>query len=603
MLEHLGDFRRTHPCGAVRADHAGTNVRLVGWVHRTRDHGGVLFVDLRDRYGVVQVVFHPDGEAAGLAERARELKSEYVLAVEGTVTRRPPEMVNAKLPTGEIEVTARALRVLNDSRTPPFVPDEAANVSEDLRLEYRFIDLRRPELNAILGMRHRVCIEVRRYLDTQGFWEIETPMLVRPTPEGARDYLVPSRVHENAFYALPQSPQLYKQILMVSGMDRYFQLARCLRDEDLRADRQPEHTQIDMEMSFIGEDEVFAVVEGILQGVWEKELGVALETPFPRMVYREAMERYGSDKPDVRFGFELVGLETALEGSGFRIFDEALAGGRAIKGIRIAGGGALSRKEQDELEALVQRYGAKGLARAKVAGGKLEGGFGKFVTEDAQRRVVATLGAEEGDLVTVVADRWGTTCRSLGALRSKLGNDWLAENPAAAAPWRFLWVVEFPLFEEDADSGAFVPAHHMFTMPMDEDLPYLESDPARVRGRLYDLVLNGFELGSGSIRIHRRDIQEAVMRVVGVGADEAEHKFGFLLKAFQFGAPPHGGIALGLDRIIMLMARRASLRDTIAFPKTTSAASLMDGCPTAMTDEDLRDLHIRLAAPPAGGKG
>jgi aspartyl-tRNA synthetase len=595
-LDHLAGFRRTHQCGDLRREHAGQSVRLCGWVHRLRDHGGVLFLDLRDRSGLVQVIFRPGEGPDHPSERARRLGSEFVIAVEGNCVPRPDSMVNPQMPTGAVEVEATGLAVLNDSQTPPFVLEEAPSAGEDLRLEYRYLDLRRPELAAVLGMRHRTAQVVRGHLDGQGFWEIETPMLVRPTPEGARDYLVPSRVHPGSFYALPQSPQLYKQMLMVSGMDRYYQLARCLRDEDLRADRQPEHTQIDLEMSFVGEEEIFALVEGLMREVFGRVLGAELATPFPRLVYREAMDRYGSDKPDLRFDFALIDVADAVRGAGFKVFDETLAAGGSVMLLRWPGGAAFSRREQDELEELAKRYGAKGLARAKVAAAGLEGGPAKFLSPEAQRELIRVAGAAEGDLLCLVADRRDIACRSLGALRSRLGQEWLKAHPDSAKLWRFLWVTEFPLFEQDPQTGALAPAHHLFTMPMDGDLPFLASDPARVRGRLYDLVLNGSELGSGSIRIHRRDIQEAVMAVVGITGEDAERRFGFLLKAFQYGAPPHGGIALGLDRIIMLMSGRSSLRDTIAFPKTTSASSLVDGCPAPVAAEDLRELKLRVDA-------
>ncbi len=593
-LDHLAGFRRTHRCGELDRSQTGQRVRLCGWVHRLRDHGGVLFLDLRDRTGLVQVVFRPGDGPDHPSARARRLGSEFVVAVEGECVPRPENMVNPQMPTGAVEVEATSLFVLNDSETPPFVLEEAPSAGEDLRLEYRYLDLRRPELASVLGLRHRVAQAVRGYLDKQDFWEIETPVLVRPTPEGARDYLVPSRTHPGSFYALPQSPQLYKQLLMVSGMDRYYQLARCLRDEDLRADRQPEHTQIDLEMSFVGEEEVYALIEGLMRDVFGRVLETEIPTPFPRLVYREAMDRYGSDKPDLRFGFNLVDAAEAVQGSGFKVFDETLAAGGSVMLLRWPGGAAFSRKEQDELEEVAKRYGAKGLARAKVTAAGLEGGPAKFLSAEVQRALIEAAAAVEGDLLCLVADRREVACRSLGALRSRLGAAWLAENPDAARPWRFLWVTEFPLFEPDPQTGVLAPAHHLFTMPLEKDLPLVESDPARVRGRLYDLVLNGFELGSGSIRIHRRDIQEAVMNVVGITGEDAERRFGFLLKAFQYGAPPHGGIALGLDRIIMLMAGRPSLRDTIAFPKTTSASSLVDGCPAPVAPEDLRELRLRV---------
>jgi aspartyl-tRNA synthetase len=599
-LDHLSGWRRTHACGELRAEHAGQGVRLAGWVHRLRDHGGVLFLDLRDREGIVQVVVRPDA-ARELSDRVRELRAEFVVAIDGAVAPRPGGMSNSDMATGEVEVEAGGLLVLNDSEVPPFVLDEAPSAGEDLRLEYRYLDLRRPELAGVLKMRHRLSQTVRRHLDARGFWEIETPVLVRPTPEGARDYLVPSRVHPGSFYALPQSPQLYKQILMVSGMDRYFQLARCLRDEDLRADRQPEHTQIDLEMSFVGEEEIYALIEGLMADSFQTVLDQTLSVPFPRLVYREAMDRYGTDKPDLRFGFPIQEATDLAAGSGFRVFEEAVAANGVIRLLGIPGGAGLSRKEQDALEELVRRYGAKGLVRAKVLDGSLEGGAAKFIGPDLQKALIHRAGAAPGDLLCLVADRWDVACRSMGALRSHLGAQWLREHPEEAAQWRFLWVTEFPVFERDSTSGALTPAHHMFTMPMEEDLPLLATDPERVRGRLYDLVLNGYELGSGSIRIHRRDVQEAVMKVVGISPTEAERRFGFLLKAFQYGAPPHGGIALGLDRIVMLMAGRTSLRDTMAFPKTTSASSLMDGCPVPLTQDDLRELHLRFDGIPGGG--
>lgn len=594
MLDHLAEFRRTHGCGDLRPGQAGARVRLAGWVHRVRDHGGVLFLDLRDRSGLVQVVVRPVSGAEELTARARSVGSEWVLGVEGAVVTRPDAMINPQMPTGGVEVEADRLLILNDAQVPPFVLDDAPSAGEDLRLEYRYLDLRRPELAAVLALRHRVARETRNYLDEAGFWEIETPMLVRPTPEGARDYLVPSRVHPGSFYALPQSPQLYKQLLMVSGTDRYFQLARCLRDEDLRADRQPEHTQIDLEMSFVGEDEIFALIEGLMQRLFRTQLGVELDSPFPRIVYREAMDRYGSDKPDLRFDFPLVDVSEVAAGSGFKVFDDALGGGGVVRLLLHPGGGSLSRREQDDLEALAKRYGAKGLVRVKVTRDGLEGGPAKFLQADLQRRLVEAAGAAEGDLICLVADRRDVACRSLGALRSRLGAAWLRSHPERAREWRFAWVIEFPVFERDPESGALTAAHHLFTMPMDVDLPLLATDPERVRGRLYDLVLNGYELGSGSIRIHRRDVQEAVMKAVGIPAEDADRRFGFLLKAFQYGAPPHGGIALGFDRTIMLMAGRTSLRDTIAFPKTTSAASLVDGSPAPVEAADLRELKLRL---------
>ncbi|MBD3161496.1 MAG: aspartate--tRNA ligase [Candidatus Eisenbacteria bacterium] len=591
-IEGLGGWKRTTRCGALRADAIGEEVVLMGWVHRIRDHGGVFFLNLRDRDGLAQVVVHPDTVDPALLDKVRSVRPEFVLAVRGMVGSRPEEMRNPEMPTGDVEVAATDLRILSTSETPPFVIGGEVEAGEDLRLQYRYLDLRSEELQKILALRSRAALEARTYLAENDFWEIETPMLVRPTPEGARDYLVPSRIHEGSFYALPQSPQLYKQTLMVAGVDRYFQLARCLRDEDLRADRQPEHTQIDIEMSFVEEDDVFGLAEGLMERIFQSCLGVRIPRPFPRLAYREAMDRYGSDKPDLRFDLPLVDLSEAVAGSDFRVFRETLEAGGSVKGLVVPGGGELSRREQDELEAHVKTYGAKGLARAKVGPKGLEGGFAKFLDAPATDRLLEASGARDGDLIGVVADRKPVVDRSLGALRLRVGQAALGEE--ARREWRFLWVHRFPLFERDETSGQVVPAHHMFTMPLEEDIPKLGTDPLAVHARLYDLVLNGTELASGSIRIHRRDLQEAVMEVVGIDREEAERRFGFLLRAFEYGAPPHGGLAIGFDRVVMLMAGRTSIRDTIAFPKTTSAASLMDEAPAPVDPETLKELHLRI---------
>ncbi len=587
--ELLGDWSRTHLCGELRGPDAGAEAVLMGWVHRTRDHGGVVFVDLRDHTGLTQVVFHPGKVSAGTLAKARAARAEFVLAVRGAVGARPADMVNRELPTGEIEVEASEVRVLNASRTPPFPVEDEAEVSEDLRLRYRYLDLRRPALQRALRLRSRVTLEVRKYLYGLDFIEVETPMMVRPTPEGARDYVVPARLHPGKFYALPQSPQLYKQILMVSGMNRYFQIARCLRDEDLRADRQPEHSQIDMEMAFVRENDVFEVVEGLMAHVFKSCLDVDLPIPFQRLTYREAMDTYGTDKPDLRFELPLTDVSDSVRGLGFKVFDEALARGGTVKGLRVPGGAARSRKEIETLEAAAKPYGAKGLAWTKVTDAGLEGGIGKFLGDGTALRNV--LGAKPGDLLLFVADTWLIACRGLGAVRTLLGEPLVAGREKE---FRFLWVREFPLFEFNAESGRWEPAHHMFTMPLEEHLDYLETDPGKVHGNLYDLVANGLELASGSIRIHRRDIQERVMKVVGMSAEDAERRFGFLLEAFQYGAPPHGGIAPGLDRLVMLMNGSKSLRDVIAFPKTARATSLMDGAPAEVDPHDLQDLHIRV---------
>ncbi len=588
-LSTLGQRRRTHTCGELNAAHAGSQVRLMGWVHRVRDHGGVVFLDLRDRHGITQVVFRPERDPQ-LAERAQAVRSEWVLCAEGEVTARPANMVNANLATGSIEVLATELVVFNVSETPPFSIEDDTDASEELRLKYRYLDLRRHDLANVLVMRHHAVTAVREFLNGQGFLEIETPVLVKPTPEGARDFLVPSRLHPGKFYALPQSPQLYKQILMVAGMDRYYQIARAFRDENLRADRQPEHTQIDMEMSFVGEEDVFAVIEGMMAHTFKKVLGVELKLPFPRLTYAESMDRFGSDKPDVRFGLELQDLSELAAQSEMKAFQEAVAGKGRVKVLRLPGGATRTRKEIDGWEVLAREFGARGLGWARVTASGLDGGVSKFFPAELQGRVIAHLGAAEGDLLLIVGGPMPNAARSLGALRSLLGKEMGLQRD----DYRFLWVREFPLFEWDEERKAWLAMHHMFTMPLEEDLARLESDPGSVRGQLYDLVCNGTELASGSIRIHRRDIQSQVMNVVGLSMEEAEQKFGFLLEAFQYGAPPHGGIAPGLDRLVMLMAGRDSIRDTIAFPKTSSMSSPMDGCPSVADPDDLRDLKLKI---------
>ncbi len=587
---------RSHSCGELRGGDEGRTVVLTGWVNRVRDHGGVFFLDLRDRYGITQVVTRPGETGEDVLQVIREMRPETVVRIEGVVGRRPEGMVNRDRPTGEIEVHARAAQILAPSETPPFHIEDETSAGEDLRLEYRYLDLRRPELARVLELRHRVAMETRRHFDERGFLEIETPLLVKPTPEGARDYLVPSRERPGRFYALPQSPQLYKQMLMVAGMDRYFQIARCLRDEDLRADRQPEHTQIDVEMSFAGEEDVFAVIEGLIERLFREVLGVGVHAPFERLDYDACMDRFGSDKPDLRFAGEIQDLTGLFAGCAFSLLGGAQAAGQRVKALVVPGGAALSRKESDALEQEVRLVGAKGLLRTKVTDCGIDSGFAKHVEPERAAEMIRATRAAPGDLLAVVVDERAAANRALGRLRALLAaREADARRAQGQSPvYRFLWVCHFPLFEREESSGAITAAHHMFTMPLESDLPKLETDPLAVRAQLYDLVMNGVELGSGSVRINRRDIQERVMKVVGLSAEEADRRFGFLLKAFQFGAPPHAGIALGLDRLVMLMAGRSSIRDTIAFPKTTSALSLVDGAPAEADPKDLRDLHIRV---------
>ncbi len=583
--------QRTVTCGELRAADIGKTVVLNGWVHRKRDHGGISFINIRDRYGVTQVVVDVDS-AQELLDRAAELKMEYCVSIRGTVRPRPDSMINPSMPTGEIEVKAERIQILSRCAPLPFMIDEATDAKEDMRLTYRYLDLRSFSMQKKIRLRHEAAFAVREYLVAKGFYEIETPTFIRSTPEGARDYLVPSRLYPGKFYALPQSPQLYKQLLMVSGFDRYFQLARCYRDEDSRGDRQPEFTQIDIEMSFVTREDVLALVEGMMGHLFKKTLGVELPAKFVRIPYDEAMDRFGSDKPDLRFGMELLDFAPYVDGAcTFQAFHDALKEGGAVKALVVPGRADYSRRQIEELEAKTKVYKAHGLAWMKVNhAGALEGGASKFFSEPA--RIVQGLGAKPGDLILIVADKKKkVACTALGAVRSQLGKDLGLCDPAVFA---FAWIVDFPLFEFNEEENRWEAAHHMFTMPQAQYHDSLEADPGAVKGDLYDLVLNGYEIASGSIRIHDPDLQKRIFRIVGMTDEEAQRKFGFLLEAFKYGPPPHGGIAPGFDRLVMLMAGETSIKEVIAFPKNSFAVSPMDQCPNDVDERQLKELHISI---------
>ncbi len=570
----------------------GERVTLAGWVHRRRDHGGLVFIDLRDRSGLAQVVFSPDVEKA-VHEKAHELRSEFVISISGLLRKRPEGTANANLPTGQVEVYADRLEVLNAAKTPPFLIEDDEPVSEMQRLKYRYLDLRRPFMQRNLMLRHKVTSATRRYLDDNGFLEVETPVLTKSTPEGARDYLVPSRVNPGQFFALPQSPQLFKQLLMVSGFDRYYQITKCFRDEDLRADRQPEFTQIDIETSFLDRDELLPLMEGLVARVFKESLGVELETPFPRMGYAEAMRRFGVDKPDTRFGLEFIELSDLCREVDFKVFREAVEKGGLVNALCVEDGASMSRSELDALTEFVKVYGAKGLAWVKLNEDGWQSPIAKFFTDEQKAAIEQRAGAKKGDLLLFGADKARIVHASLGNLRNHLAEK-LGLIPEGK--YNFLWVTDFPLLEYDDDAGRWIAMHHPFTSPLDEDLDKLsdEASAAQVRAKAYDLVLNGIELGGGSIRIHRQDVQSRMFALLGIGEEEARQKFGFLLDALQFGAPPHGGIAFGLDRMIMLMTGSDSIRDVIAFPKTQRAQDLMCDAPGEVSERQLQELHVKV---------
>lgn len=596
MLESLGDWKRTHNCGELRIENVGEEVCLMGWVGKRRDHGGVIFVDLRDRYGITQVVFRPDLEAETHAI-AEKIRNEFVLAIKGRVEPRPEGMTNPKLPTGAIDIECSDLRLLNEADTPPFAIEPDIDVNEELRLRYRYLDLRRPDMQQALFLRHNAAQATRKYLISQGFLEIETPFLMKSTPEGARDYLVPSRVQTGSFYALPQSPQTYKQLLMIAGYDRYFQIVRCFRDEDLRGDRQPEFTQIDIEMAFVTEADVMQLAEGLTRHLFEHVIGFDIPSPIPQMTYREAIDRFGTDRPDTRFDLEIVDIAKAALASEFRVFRSVIDSGGQVRAINAKGCANYSRKQIDDLTAFVAEHGAKGLAWIKVTDQGLESSIVKFFPDQAQQMLRESLDAQTGDLLLFVADQPAVVANALGNLRLELARQ---QDLMETGDFSFLWVTQFPLLEFDDVEKRYVACHHPFTSPLETDLNELETSPGDVRARAYDLVLNGNEIAGGSIRIHHREIQERVFRMLGISESEAREKFGFLLDAFRYGAPPHGGIAFGYDRLVALMAGKAFIRDVIPFPKTNTAASLMDGAPSIVDPAQLRELGLRLLQAPKG---
>ncbi|RGK37593.1 aspartate--tRNA ligase [[Ruminococcus] lactaris] len=591
MAESMQGLKRTHRCGELSAVNVGETVTIMGWVQKNRNKGGLVFTDVRDRSGIIQVVCEEGTTESALIEKAASLRSEYVVAIVGKVARRSGA-VNDKIATGEIEVIPSELRILSEALTPPFPIEENSKTKEEIRLKYRYLDLRRPDLQKNLKMKSQVMTLTRQYFAEEGFLEVETPMLGKTTPEGARDYLVPSRVHPGSFYGLPQSPQLYKQLLMCSGVDRYIQIARCFRDEDLRADRQPEFTQIDMELSFVDVDDVIDVNERYLKKLFREVLDVEVQLPIQRMTWQEAMDRFGSDKPDLRFGMELTDVSEVVKDCGFGVFTAALENGGSVRGINAKGQGGMPRKKIDKLTAFVKDYGAKGLAYVAIQeDGTVKSSFAKFMTEEQMQALIAAMNGEAGDLLLFAADKNKVVWDSLGALRIELAKqlELLDKNE-----YRFVWITEFPLLEWSEEQNRFVAMHHPFTMPMEEDLQYIESDPGRVRAKAYDIVLNGNEIGGGSVRIFQDDIQEKMFHALGFTDEQAYSQFGFLLDAFKYGVPPHAGLAYGLDRLVMLMAKQDSIRDVIAFPKIKDASCLMTEAPTPADTKQLEELGLEV---------
>ena len=588
----MSNLKRNHYCGTLAKADNEKEVVLCGWVAKRRDHGGLIFIDLRDRSGIVQVVADPDHAGEDFA-KAEAIRSEYVIKVHGVVRLRSEETINPNLATGEVEVVAKELEVLNSAKTPPFYIQDGIDVDENLRLKYRYLDLRRPEMQRNLMLRHKVTKLMRDYMDNHDFFEIETPMLTKSTPEGARDYLVPSRVNPGKFYALPQSPQIFKQLLMVAGMERYFQIVRCFRDEDLRADRQPEFTQLDIEMSFVDADDIMDMTEGLIRHVFKGALGVDLPEKFQRMTWDEAMDKYGSDKPDLRFGMELINMTEAVKGSEFKVFNDIIDKGGIVKAINVKGDAGIPRRELDGLVNFVAIYGAKGLAWMQIQpDGSVKSPIAKFFSEEYLANILKTAEAEPGDLLLFVADKPSVVAAALGALRIEMAKrrGLIDENKLA-----FTWVVDFPMFEYSEEEKRYVAMHHPFTMPMEEDWDKIDSDPGAVRAKAYDIVLNGTELGGGSVRIHQDDIQEKMLEVLGFTKEQAHEQFGFLLDAFKYGVPPHAGLAYGLDRMVMLMMQCDSIRDVIAFPKVKDASCLMSHAPSPVDEKQLEELGIKVS--------
>lgn len=583
--------KRTHTCGELRLENVDNKVILQGWVDSRRDLGGVIFIRLRDRYGITQIVFEPTYNSTA-HEKGKELRNEFVVCISGIVRKRPEGQENSSMPTGEIDVIVDDIIILNEAETPPFQISDEIDVNEDLRLKYRFLDLRRPRMQKNLLLRHRVTQIARNYFDANNFIEIETPVLMKSTPEGARDFLVPSRIHNGKFYALPQSPQTYKQLLMVAGFDRYVQIVKCFRDEDLRADRQPEFTQIDVEMSFVDTEDIFTVVEGLMKQFLKEIKGYELSLPIPRLSYEDAMEKYGSDKPDLRFDLQMHTLNNLFGKSEFKVFSDALNNKGIITGILAKGCATYSRNQLDNLTDFVKKLGAGGLIWLKVKDNDLEGPVAKFFTPEEKQKLIKQVNAGNDDLILILSGKKYKTLNQMGALRLEMANrlNLIDENAVPA----LLWVTDFPLFEWDEETNRYYAMHHMFTSPKVEDIPLLETDPSQVKARAYDLVMNGNEIAGGSIRIHDAKIQSRMFEILGMSAEEAEEKFGFIKNAFKFGAPPHGGIAFGLDRMVMLFAGEKSIRDVMAFPKTTSGMSLMDDCPSTVDPAQLKELHIKI---------